>query len=86
MTFCQNVSFKRYELFGFIVCSNARPLLSGDATDIKYLAMTNCDLQMVGDEFSRKPYAIAVQQGSALKEQFNNAYVPIPHLKFIIQY
>lgn len=48
--------------------------------------MTNCDLQMVGDEFSRKPYAIAVQQGSALKEQFNNAYVPIPHLKFIIQY
>lgn len=48
--------------------------------------MTNCDLQMVGDEFSRKPYAIAVQQGSALKEQFNNAYVPISHLKFIIHY
>lgn len=30
---------------------------------------------MVGDEFSRKPYAIAVQQGSPLKDQFNNAYV-----------
>jgi len=28
---------------------------------------------MVGDEFSRKPYAIAVQQGSPLKDQFNNA-------------
>lgn len=37
--------------------------------------MINCDLQMVGDEFSRKPYAIAVQQGSPLKDQFNNAYV-----------
>lgn len=47
----------------------------GDATDIKYLANTNCDLQSVGEEFSRKPYAIAVQQGSHLKDQFNNAYV-----------
>lgn len=46
---------------------------SGDATDIRYQVMINCDLQMVGDEFSRKPYAIAVQQGSPLKDQFNNA-------------
>ncbi|XKL64087.1 hypothetical protein PGB90_004173 [Kerria lacca] len=45
----------------------------GDATDIRYQVMINCDLQMVGDEFSRKPYAIAVQQGSPLKDQFNNA-------------
>lgn len=47
----------------------------GDATDIKYLAKTNCDLQYVGDDFSRKPYAIAVQQGSHLKDIVNNAYV-----------
>ena len=46
---------------------------AGDATDIKYQEMTNCDLQMVGDEFSRKPYAVAVQQGSPLKDQFNDA-------------
>lgn len=45
----------------------------GDATDIRYLELTNCDLQMVGEEFSRKPYAIAVQQGSPLKDQFNRA-------------
>lgn len=45
----------------------------GDATDIRYLVMTSCDLQIVGEEFSRKPYAIAVQQGSPLKDQFNNA-------------
>lgn len=45
----------------------------GDATDIKYLTITNCDLKQVGEEFSRKPYAIAVQQGSPLKDQFNNA-------------
>jgi len=45
----------------------------GDATDIRYQVMINCDLKMVGEEFSRKPYAIAVQQGSPLKDQFNNA-------------
>jgi len=52
-------------------------MLTGDATDIRYLTLTNCDLQMVGEEFSRKPYAIAVQQGSPLKDQFNNAYVDL---------
>ncbi|XP_050463521.1 ionotropic receptor 25a [Cataglyphis hispanica] len=45
----------------------------GDASTIKYLILTNCDLIQVGEEFSRKPYAIAVQQGSPLKDQFNNA-------------
>ena len=47
--------------------------VAGDATDIRYQTLTNCDLQMVGDEFSRKPYALAVQQGSPLKDQFNDA-------------
>ncbi|KAM7352961.1 ionotropic receptor 25a-like isoform 2-T2 [Cochliomyia hominivorax] len=45
----------------------------GDATDIRYLVMTNCDLQIIGEEFSLKPYAIAVQMGSHLKDKFNNA-------------
>nr|QNL15113.1 ionotropic receptor 25a [Aulacocentrum confusum] len=49
----------------------------GDATAIRYLEMTTCDLIMVGDEFSRKPYAIAVQQGSPLKDQFNNAILQL---------
>ncbi|RZC36456.1 glutamate receptor ionotropic, kainate 2, partial [Asbolus verrucosus] len=49
----------------------------GDATDIRYLEITSCDLQMVGEEFSRKPYAIAVQQGSPLKDQFNTAILQL---------
>ncbi|KAJ0183146.1 hypothetical protein K1T71_001122 [Dendrolimus kikuchii] len=49
----------------------------GDATDVRYHVLTSCDLQMVGDEFSRKPYAIAVQQGSPLKDQFNNALLQL---------
>ncbi|KAL0269510.1 UNVERIFIED_CONTAM: hypothetical protein PYX00_007214 [Menopon gallinae] len=49
----------------------------GDATDIKYQKLTSCDFQIVGEEFSRKPYAIAVQQGSPLKDQFNNAILQL---------
>lgn len=45
--------------------------LIGDATDIRYLEMTNCDLQVVGDEFSIKPFALAVQKGSPIKDALN---------------
>lgn len=45
----------------------------GDATDVRYLEMMNCDFQVVGNEFSRKPYAIAVQKGSPLKDQIDAA-------------
>ena len=47
----------------------------GDGTDIRYNVMTNCDLLMVGEEFSKKPYAFAVQQGDPLKDQLNDALV-----------
>ena len=53
----------------------------GDSTIIKYLTMTNCDLVQVGEDFSRKPYAIAVQQGSPLKDAFNNAYVSFLYVR-----
>eukprot|EP00081_Caenorhabditis_elegans_P011196 NP_001337311.1 GLutamate Receptor family (AMPA) [Caenorhabditis elegans] len=45
----------------------------GDATEIKYAALTNCNLQQVGTEFSRKPYAIAVQSGHILKDKISSA-------------
>jgi hypothetical protein len=35
--------------------------------------MTNCDLEIIGGEFSRKPYAIATQKGSPVKDQLNIA-------------
>ncbi|XP_066596755.1 ionotropic receptor 25a [Prorops nasuta] len=53
--------------------SNNEFAFIGDASTIKYLVATNCEFVQVGDEFSRKPYAIAVQQGSPLKDQFNDA-------------
>ena len=58
-------------IFSEHICTKA--WISGDATDIRYQTLTNCDLQMVGEEFSRKPYALAVQQGSPLKDQLNDA-------------
>ncbi|TKR81531.1 hypothetical protein L596_015387 [Steinernema carpocapsae] len=49
----------------------------GDATEIKYAALTNCKLQQVGTEFSRKPYAIAVQTGSALKDDISKTILQL---------
>ena len=45
--------------------------------------LTNCDLQLVGEEFSRKPYAIAVQEGSPLREMFNDAILRMLNLRKI---
>lgn len=70
-------SLKSYFLFIDVSSRNSTNAAGfaflGDATDIRYQVLTSCDLQMVGEEFSRKPYAVAVQQGSPLKDQFNNA-------------
>lgn len=43
----------------------------GDAMEIKYAILTNCKLQPIGTEFSRKPYAIAVQTGHPLKDKIS---------------
>ena len=53
----------------------------GDATDIRYQEYTTCDLQMVGEEFSRKPYALAVQQGSPLKDQLNDGILKLLNMR-----
>ncbi len=36
---------------------------------------TDCELWVVGEEFSRKPYALAVQEGSPLKNELSSKYV-----------
>ncbi|XP_023215760.1 ionotropic receptor 25a-like [Centruroides sculpturatus] len=48
-----------------------------DSTQIKYALMTNCDLISVGSEFSRKPLALAVQQGSTLKDEMSSAILQL---------
>ena len=59
------------------VQSNSTDLLSssGDATDIRYLALTNCDVEEVGDqEWMSRPYAFAVQKGNdELRDALSNA-------------
>ncbi|XP_043285747.1 ionotropic receptor 25a-like [Venturia canescens] len=49
----------------------------GDATDIKYITRTHCDFIMVGEEFSKRPYGIAVQKGSPLKKQMDEAILQL---------
>ncbi|XP_041370921.1 ionotropic receptor 25a-like [Gigantopelta aegis] len=48
-----------------------------DATSNKYATLTNCDLWEVGEEFSRKPYALAVQEGSPLRSQLSNVILQL---------
>lgn len=52
----------------------------GDTTDILNMVATNCDMQNIGKEFSKRPYAIAVQKGSPLRDQLNNALVKFQRL------
>ena len=48
---------------------------AGDATQNKYATLTDCELWEVGEEFSRKPYALAVQEGSSLKNELSSRSV-----------
>lgn len=56
-------------------------MLIADATKIRYAAMTNCDLQQVGNEFSRKPIALAVQENSPLKDKLSSAILKLLNLR-----
>ena len=49
--------------------------LPGDASDSRYLELTNCDVEKTGDqEFMSRPYAFAVQKGkTALRDALSNA-------------
>ncbi|KAK4301458.1 hypothetical protein Pmani_026414 [Petrolisthes manimaculis] len=49
----------------------------GEATEIRYAILTSCDVMSVGDEFSRKPFAIAVTKGSPLKDQLSGAILKL---------
>ena len=53
-------------------CSIRTVCSLGDATKNKYAAQSNCDLWTVGEEFSRKPYALAVQEGSPLRSEISS--------------
>lgn len=48
-----------------------------DATKIKYAAMINCELRQVGNEFSRKPLALAVPENSTLKDILSSAILKL---------
>lgn len=45
--------------------------LIDNAARNKYHTSLNCDLRIVGKEFTPRPYAIAVQDGSPLREEIN---------------
>lgn len=50
----------------------SRLALIAEASDIQYHAMLNCTFKEIGPEFSKKPYAIALQMNSPLTKEFND--------------
>jgi len=48
-----------------------------DAVQIKYAIMTHCDLYSIGNEFSRKPIALVVQQNTTLKDALSSAILKL---------
>uniref|UniRef100_A0A0N4ZCL6 PBPe domain-containing protein n=1 Tax=Parastrongyloides trichosuri TaxID=131310 RepID=A0A0N4ZCL6_PARTI len=51
----------------------------GDALDIQYAVLTNCDLQTIGNEFSRKPFALGVQTGHPIKDKLSTSILRLLH-------
>lgn len=48
-----------------------------EATQCKFAILTNCDLTTIGNEFSRKPMALVVQQNSTLKDRLSSAILKL---------
>ncbi|XP_060066493.1 LOW QUALITY PROTEIN: ionotropic receptor 25a-like [Ylistrum balloti] len=55
----------------------------GDAAENKYQTLTNCEVEAVGEEFSRKPFAFAVQDGSPLRSEISNAILQLLNERFL---
>lgn len=47
----------------------------GDANDVRFMWQTYCGIEILGDEFSKRPIALGVQKGSPLKDVLDKALV-----------
>jgi len=54
-----------------------------DSSKNKYATSIDCGLQEVGDEFSRKPYALAVQEGSPLKHELSKVILELLNQRYL---
>lgn len=58
--------------------------LLANANLVKYAVMTDCSLKAVGDEFSRKPMALAVQKGQdELREELSYAILRLINRRYM---
>ncbi|XP_032686292.1 ionotropic receptor 25a-like [Odontomachus brunneus] len=49
----------------------------GEAMQIRYLELNNCDLRQVGKQFGMRPFAFAVKKGSPLKSKLDDAIAQV---------
>uniref|UniRef100_A0A336LSJ9 CSON003219 protein n=1 Tax=Culicoides sonorensis TaxID=179676 RepID=A0A336LSJ9_CULSO len=53
-----------------------------DAAEIKYQIARNCNFTQVGEIFAEQPYALAIQQGSHLHDEFSKSIIELQHERF----
>ncbi|KAG8040310.1 hypothetical protein G9C98_000881, partial [Cotesia typhae] len=51
--------------------------LIAESTELRYWALTNCSFSLFEGEFTKKPYAIAVQSWSPIKDLFDHALIEL---------
>ncbi|KAL4231608.1 hypothetical protein ACF0H5_009188 [Mactra antiquata] len=51
--------------------------LIADRSRNRYQVLTDCEVEEIGEEFSRKPFAFAVTQGSPLRAQISNVILEL---------
>ncbi|WAR22346.1 IR25A-like protein, partial [Mya arenaria] len=54
-----------------------------DASRNQYQVLTDCDVEVIGEEFSRKPFAFAVTQGSPLRAQISNVILELSNNRIL---
>lgn len=52
-------------------------LFLADAVQVKFAISTHCDLYSIGNEFSRKPIALVIQQNTTLKDSLSSAILKL---------
>ncbi|XP_053406688.1 ionotropic receptor 25a-like [Mercenaria mercenaria] len=57
--------------------------LIDDRSRNRYQVLTDCNVEEIGEEFSRKPFAFAVTQGSPLRAQMSNVILELSNNRYL---
>ena len=83
--FLSNCTITILSLLQIVLCMVNHPLILGDATDIRYQELTNCDLQMVsgyciwGDAFKISPLILSLVLALSITHFLHQSFMVFTH-------